>query len=72
MADKAALPSYDKTPGVLGDPSAISYSRVFEDHRIISTALDIQAEKDTVISITRYKYTIEVRPTVNIYCNLIG
>lgn len=35
------------------DLTVIRYSRVFEDHRVLSEALDITADSDTVISITR-------------------
>ncbi len=35
------------------DLSVIRYSKVFEDHRILSQALDIQPD-DVVLSITRF------------------
>ena len=41
------------------DLSIIRYSRVWEDHRVLSEALQIN-ENDDVISITRYVCTCEV------------
>ena len=34
--------------------SLFRYSRVWEDHRLLSAALDIQPDKDVVFCITRY------------------
>ena len=36
------------------DLSVIRYSRVVEDHRVLSRALQIEADKDVVMCITRY------------------
>ena len=41
------------------DLSIIRYSRVWEDHRVLSEALQIN-ENDDVISITRYVCTFKV------------
>ena len=38
------------------DLSVIRYSRVWEDHRVLSEALQIN-ETDDILSITRYVYT---------------
>lgn len=35
------------------DLSVIRYSRVVEDHRVLSRALQIEADKDVVMCITR-------------------
>ena len=35
------------------DLNVIRYSRVVEDHRVLSRALEIEADKDVVIIITR-------------------
>ena len=34
--------------------SPFRFSRVWEDHRLVSAALDIQPEQDVVLCITRY------------------
>ena len=36
--------------------SPFMFSRVWEDHKLVSTALDIQPEEDMVLCITRYSY----------------
>ena len=36
------------------DLSVIRYSRVVEDHRVLSRALQIEADHDVVMCITRY------------------
>ena len=38
------------------DWSVIRYSRVHEDHRVLSQALQVLPEEDVVLSITRYIY----------------
>ena len=41
--------------------SPFRFSRVWEDHRLVSAALDIQPEEDVVLCITRYIYTMTVK-----------
>ncbi len=36
------------------DLSVLRYSRVVEDHRVLTKALQIDSDRDVVLSITRY------------------
>ena len=46
--------SVESEVGKLLDLSVIRYSRVMEDHRVLSRALQIIQDQDVVMCITRY------------------
>ncbi len=49
------------------DLSVIRYSRVLEDHRVLSAALNIVPEQDTVLSITRWGLAYINQPCIYKY-----